>query len=106
MLDTQYKLDSQNELNTQNKQHDLLSLQGRQALHYFTQQCQQHQLMCGLAGSLKPQYIDTLLEINPTYIGFRGGVCDNLDRKRDLNQAKLAHIVNMLRNGNKNRTKA
>ena len=96
MLDTQHKL------GTQHKQHDLLSLQSKQALQLFTLSCQQHQLTCGLAGSLKPQYVDALLEINPTYIGFRGGVCDNLDRKSALNQDKLAQVVNMLRNGNKN----
>ena len=89
-------------LDTQTKQHDLFSLQNKQALHYFTQSCQQHQLISGLAGSLKPQYIDALLETNATYIGFWGGVCDNLDRKSALNQAKLIQVQNMLRNGNKN----
>ena len=89
-------------LDTQYKQNDLLNLQTKQALHLFTQRCHQHQLICGLSGSLKPQHIDVLLETNPTYIGFRGGVCDDLDRKSGLNQAKLIQVQNMLRNGNKN----
>ena len=88
-------------LDTQHKQYDLFSLQNKQALYYFVQSCQQHQLISGLAGSLKPQYIEALLETNATYIGFRGGVCNNLDRKSALDLAKLAQVQNMLRNGNK-----
>ena len=91
-------------LDTRAKQHDLFSLQNKQVLHHFTLCCQGHQLICGLAGSLKPQYIEALLEINPTYIGFRGGVCNNLDRKSGLNKAKLSFVQNMLRIGNKNNT--
>lgn len=88
-------------LDTQFKQHDLLSLQTKQALHFFTQICHQYQLKCGLAGSLKPLHIDALLKINPTYIGFRGGVCENSLRTSVLNQAKMLEVQDMLRNGNK-----
>ncbi len=93
-------------LDTQHKQHDLLNLQSEQTLHLFTQACQKNQLVSGLAGSLKPQYVDLLLKINPTYIGFRGGVCENSDRKSGLSQVKLSQLQNVLRNGNKNHTKA
>lgn len=89
-------------LDTQHKQHDLLQLQSKQALHLFTQHCHQYELSCGLAGSLKPQYIDALIEINPTYIGFRGGVCNNSLRTNGLNQAKMEEVLKMLRIGNKN----
>ena len=89
-------------LDTQHKQHDLLNMQSEQTLHLFTQACQKNQLVSGLAGSLKPQYIDKLLEINPTYIGFRGGVCNNSLRTDGLNQAKMEEVLKMLRNGNKN----
>lgn len=93
-------------LDTQHKQHDLLNLQSEQTLHLFIQACQKNQLVSGLAGSLKPQYVDLLLKINPTYIGFRGGVCENADRKSGLSQVKLSQLQNVLRNGNKNHTKA
>ena len=89
-------------LDTQFKQVDLLSLQTTTDLQLFTQYCHQHRLMCGLAGSLKPQHIDTLLKMNATYIGFRGGVCDKFDRTNGLNLAKMQKVQNMLRNGNKN----
>jgi uncharacterized protein (UPF0264 family) len=93
-------------LDTKNKQKNLLQLQDQQALKLFTQLSHQYQLKSGLAGSLQPQHIDLLAQINPTYIGFRGGVCDNSQRKTSLNRAKVHEVANMLRNGNKNRTEA
>ena len=99
MLDTKIKKV------THCKQIDLLSLQTKSALQLFTQLCHQHQLLSGLAGSLKPQHIESLIDINPTYIGFRGGVCENLLRTNGLNQAKMQEVQKMLRNGNKNNIK-
>jgi (5-formylfuran-3-yl)methyl phosphate synthase len=93
-------------LDTQNKHQHLLAFQAKSQLQQFIKLCEQHQLASGLAGSLQPQHIDLLLEINPTYIGFRGGVCENSQRKSTLNGAKVNDVQNMLRNGNKNRTKA
>lgn len=93
-------------LDTKNKQKNLLQVQDQQALKLFTQLSHQYQLKSGLAGSLQPQHIDLLVEINPTYIGFRGGVCDNSQRNTSLNRAKVDEVANMLRNGNKNRTEA
>lgn len=49
-------------------------------------------LSFGLAGSLKLQHIDLLKEINPTYIGFRGGVCDENKRRLNLNAEKIKAI--------------
>jgi uncharacterized protein (UPF0264 family) len=93
-------------LDTKNKQKNLLQVQHQQALKSFTQLCHQYHLKSGLAGSLQPQHIDLLVEINPTYIGFRGGVCDNSLRNTALNQAKVHQVINVLRNGNKNLMKA
>jgi dihydroneopterin aldolase len=90
-------------LDTKNKHKNLLQVQPQQALVLFTQLCHQYQLKSGLAGSLQPQHIDHLTEINSTYIGFRGGVCDNSLRKSALNQIKVRELISMLRNGNKNR---
>ncbi len=89
-------------LDTKSKHRNLLQVQHQQALHLFTQRCIQYQLKSGLAGSLQPQHIDQLVEINPTYIGFRGGVCDNSQRKSSLSQEKVHEMISMLRNGNRN----
>jgi (5-formylfuran-3-yl)methyl phosphate synthase len=93
-------------LDTKNKYKNLLQVQDQQALHLFTLQCHQNQLKSGLAGSLQPQHIDMVVELNPTYIGFRGGVCDNSQRNFALSHDKVLQVVDMLRNGNINRTKA
>lgn len=93
-------------LDTKNKQNNLLQVQQPHNLRLFTQQCHNYQLKSGLAGSLQSQHIDLLLKINPTYIGFRGGVCENCCRETALNLSKVEQVVNMLRNGNKNNTKA
>ena len=93
-------------LDTKNKQRNLLQLQHPSNLHLFTQQCRKYQLISGLAGSLQPQHIDTLIEINATYLGFRGGVCKDSQRKSSLVSSKVIEVKNMLRNGNRNRTKA
>ena len=93
-------------LDTRNKYYDLLQVRPQDNLRLFTQRCQNDQLKSGLAGSLQPQYIDLLMKVNPTYIGFRGGLCENSCRESALNLAKVNEVVNMLRNGNKNRLKA
>lgn len=93
-------------MDTRNKQQHLLQIQSQQSLHLFTRQCHQYQLKSGLAGSLQPQDIDLLLNVNPTYIGFRGGVCDNSQRKSALSHDKLNDVQNVLRIGNKKPVKA
>ena len=93
-------------LDTRNKRKTLLQVQSLQALHLFTQQCRYSKLRSGLAGSLQPQHIDLLKELNPTYLGFRGGVCENAQRKSNLNDSKMLQVINMLRDDNKNSEKA
>jgi uncharacterized protein (UPF0264 family) len=93
-------------LDTRDKRKNLLQVQPLQALHLFIQQCQYSQLKSGLAGSLQPQHIDFLTELNPTYLGFRGGVCENAQRKSNLNDSKMRQVIDMLHNDNKNSEKA
>lgn len=50
----------------------------------------------GLAGSLQLQHVVALKELNPTYIGFRGGVCDENKRELSLNSDKIRAIRNAL----------
>ena len=87
-------------LDTSLKQRDLLAVQTTLQLQNFVTLCEKYQLKSGLAGSLKPQHIDDLAKINPTYLGFRGGVCENAIRNADLSQNKVLKIANMLRQHN------
>jgi (5-formylfuran-3-yl)methyl phosphate synthase len=88
-------------LDTQNKQCNLLEVQEKMTLRLFTQLCHQNRLKSGLAGSLKPQHIEELVNFNPTYIGFRGGVCENNRRNLTLSGAKVIEVKDMLHAHNK-----
>jgi len=87
-------------LDTQEKHFSLLENQSTEILKEFVRLCHENQLNSGLAGSVKPQYIDSLLEINPTFIGMRGGVCENHMRKSALVANKIIEAKNMLREHN------
>ena len=87
-------------LDTNNKQQNLLQVQTQSDLQMFTQKCNQHQLQYGFAGSLRPQDIANLLKFNPTYIGFRGGVCENNARKSSLSSNKMLEVKKMLHERN------
>jgi uncharacterized protein (UPF0264 family) len=50
------------------------------------------EMQLGLAGSLKLQHVDLIKDINPSYIGFRGGVCDGNQRHLALDAAKIKAI--------------
>ena len=58
----------------------------------FAQIVFKHHLQFGLAGSLKLHHIAKMKEISPTYIGFRGGVCDDNQRELSLNAEKIKAI--------------
>lgn len=51
-------------------------------------------LTFGLAGSLKLEHIAIVKALNPTYIGFRGGVCNNNQRQLALDAEKIRAICN------------
>jgi (5-formylfuran-3-yl)methyl phosphate synthase len=88
-------------LDTKTKHQSLLQAQSADDLQNFTQICHQNNLQSGFAGSLQPQHIANLVQYNPTYIGFRGGVCENLARKSDLCGAKVVEIKKLLLTHNK-----
>ncbi len=93
-------------LDTKAKQQNLLHVQAQSDLQIFTQKCNQHQLKYGFAGSLKSQDIEHLIKFNPTYIGFRGGVCENDIRESALSSCKVLEVKNMLHERNKINGKA
>lgn len=49
-------------------------------------------LQLGLAGSLRLNHVALIKEMNPSYIGFRGGVCDDNQRNLALNSAKIKAV--------------
>lgn len=62
----------------------------------FSEQVLTIGLSFGLAGSLRLQHIDAVKEMNPTYIGFRGGVCAENQRELCLDAAKIMAIRNVM----------
>ena len=46
----------------------------------------------GLAGSLKLEHLDLIKDMNPSYIGFRGGVCDSNKRHLAIDATKIEAI--------------
>jgi len=93
-------------LDTKSKQQNLLQVQAQSDLQTFRQKCNQHQLQYGFAGSLKSQDIVNLIKFNPTYIGFRGGVCENNMRRSALSLCKVLEAKSMLHAHNKINGKA
>ena len=93
-------------LDTRGKQQNLLQSLTTSEIQIFIQKCNQHQLQSGFAGSLKSQDIENLIKFNPTYIGFRGGVCENNMRKSALSACKVLDVRNMLHAHNKINEKA
>ncbi len=88
-------------LDTKTKQKNLLQVQTSDDLQIFTQICHQYDLQSGFAGSLQSQHIASLVQYDPTYIGFRGGVCEDLARKSDLSSTKVIEIKKLLLTHNK-----
>jgi (5-formylfuran-3-yl)methyl phosphate synthase len=93
-------------IDTQKKQQSLLEICTLSILQEFTQACEKNGLKSGLAGSLKPQHIENLVAINPSYIGFRGGVCANELRINRLIRHKIVNVKEVLQEHNKTNGKA
>jgi len=88
-------------LDTQDKQHTLLDVQTEDQLGIFVRLCRSHGLISGLAGSMSKDNVDTLLTINPTFIGMRGGVCLGGVRAGALSADKVNEVKCLLLNSNK-----
>ncbi|MGB4812359.1 MAG: (5-formylfuran-3-yl)methyl phosphate synthase [Methylophilaceae bacterium] len=83
---------------------DTAKKNGQTLLNYYTshqlntlaQHVQKYGLMLGFAGSLKSQHIVNFRTLNPTYMGFRGGVCEGEERTQKLNPEKVRLIKSLL----------
>ncbi|MDP4026200.1 (5-formylfuran-3-yl)methyl phosphate synthase [Methylobacterium sp. NEAU 140] len=65
----------------------------------FTAACRAHGLMSGLAGSLRVSDIPALTAHRPDYLGFRGGLCRDLDRRNGIDPLRVAEAARALRPG-------
>lgn len=66
-------------------------------LQAFAAACHTHGLLCGLAGSLRIEDVPTLSALGPGYLGFRGGLCRDGDRRGALDADRVAAVVAALR---------
>ncbi|MES2637315.1 MAG: (5-formylfuran-3-yl)methyl phosphate synthase [Pseudomonadota bacterium] len=88
-------------IDTHTKQQNLFEICSISNLQNFVQKCQKIGLKAGIAGSLKPQHIENLVAINPSYIGFRGGVCTDNLRNSSLMVEKIINLKKLLQEHNK-----
>lgn len=61
-------------------------------IEHFVTRARQTKLLCGLAGSLRSEDIDPLLELSPDYLGFRGALCIHQNRVERLDLEALRSI--------------
>lgn len=64
-------------------------------LESFVNRSRDTQLLCGLAGSLSAEDIPALLLLRPDYLGFRGALCRENNRKDTLD-AQAARAVRLM----------
>ncbi len=81
MLDTKEK-----------KGKNLCAILNNDELHEFVKLAKKFNLLSGLAGSLKFEDIESLLELNSDYLGFRGALCSESDRIKSINKEQIIKI--------------
>ena len=85
-------------LDTLNKSNgSLTQVMSLDEIKNFVKTTQQHQLLCGLAGSLRKGDIAALLPLKADYLGFRGALCGNQQRTAKLDPTALQAILSTLK---------
>lgn len=79
-------------LDTQDKFTPLLKALSSAQVHAFVREAKRLQLMVGLAGGMQLDNIQTVQNTGATFIGFRGGLCQNAAREQALDRQRLATI--------------
>lgn len=69
-------------------------------LQAFVQTANASSLYCGLAGSVQISHVPALLPLQPDYLGFRGALCLNSDRKSTIIKHKVKELHNVLHKNN------
>ncbi len=83
---------------------DTAQKDGRHLLSYctllqlaeFVSKAQSLGLRSGLAGSLSKEHVNALLSIKPSYLGFRGALCDQSKRTATLDSVRVQELAEML----------
>jgi uncharacterized protein (UPF0264 family) len=81
MLDTMHK-----------KNGSLTQVMSKAKLEEFVRLARTHQLICGLAGSLRLEDIAELMTYQPDYLGFRGALCQDHNRTAHLDKQSIFQI--------------
>lgn len=68
-------------------------------LRRFVAEARDSGLLCGLAGSLSAADIETLLPLQPDYLGFRGALCRDRRRTDRLDEAGVRRIAALIAAG-------
>ena len=74
----------------------LRSILNNNELRDFIRNVKASQLLTGLAGSLRYNDIDVLLDLKSDYLGFRGALCSENDRKSRIDLVKVKEIRNAI----------
>lgn len=77
-------------LNKNNK--NLFDFLSKAELKKFVTQAEKAGILSALAGSLKITHLESLAEINPDIIGFRGAVCLGNDRRTEISPEKINYL--------------
>ena len=81
--------------------HSLLDYILLEDLQCFVRVAQQHGLKSGLAGCLRLEHVPTLQLLSPDFLGFRGALCANFERRTALNSHKVQKLHQMLHKSNR-----
>jgi len=80
-------------LDTMDKQKgSLTQVMTQKTIQQFVKQAKAHQLLCGLAGSLRLEDIAGLMPYQPDYLGFRGALCEQHARTGQLSPQAIMRI--------------
>ena len=62
----------------------------------FIKLAKSHNLITGLAGSLKSEDIDRLIPLKPDYLGFRGALCSKKNRTESIEGIAVRKIKDII----------
>ena len=66
-------------------------------LREFIDHAHEHELLCGLAGSLRVRHIGELAPLRPDLLGFRGALCSAALRTAGLDATRVAEVAAAMR---------
>jgi uncharacterized protein (UPF0264 family) len=75
---------------------NLLAHMPLEELDDFVGQSKRLGLVAGLAGSLRVDHIESLAALQADYLGFRGGVCEDFERRNKVSRTKILNLHHML----------